>query len=107
MSFPLYVLSDYCISTKNITLIHIRDSRYFGEMIRYGGIDYYGVLSMPNKVRQISVAVYLDENTKKRFNKAIRLEQDREIEEIGVSTISKSNFCEAHILKWLDKNYPE
>jgi hypothetical protein len=61
----------------------------------------------PNKVRQISVAVYLDEETKLRFNKAIRKEQDKEIEENGVSTISKSNFCEAHILKWLDKNYPE
>jgi hypothetical protein len=64
-------------------------------------------VNKPNKVRQISVAVYLDDNTKKRFNKAIRLEQDREIEENGVSTISKSNFCESHILKWLDKNYPE
>jgi len=31
----------------------------------------------------------------------------KEIEENGVSTISKRNFCEAHILKWLDKNYPE
>jgi hypothetical protein len=61
----------------------------------------------PNKVRQISVAVYLDENTKRRFNKAIRKEQDKEIERNGVSTISKSNLLENYILKWLDKNYPE
>jgi hypothetical protein len=79
------------------------------------GIDDDGVLRMPkkitekkpNKVRQISVAVYLDENTKRRFNKAIRKEQDREIERDGVSSISKSNFLESYILKWLDKNYPE
>ena len=79
------------------------------------GVDDYGVLGMPkkitekkpNKVRQISVAVYLDENTKRRFNKAIRKEQDKEIEKDGVSTISKSNLLENYILKWLDKNYPE
>jgi hypothetical protein len=79
------------------------------------GIDDDGVLEMPkkitektpNKVRQISVAVYLDESTKLRFNKAIRKEQDKEIEKDGVATISKSNFCEGLILKWLDKNYPE
>jgi hypothetical protein len=79
------------------------------------GVDDYGVLPMPkeitekkpNKVRQISVAVYLDEHTKRRFNKAIRKEQDREIERDGVSSISKSNFLESYILKWLDKNYPE
>ena len=79
------------------------------------GVDDYGVLEMPkkitektpNKVRQISVAVYLDENTKRRFNKAIRKEQDKEIERNGVSTISKSNLLENYILKWLDKNYPE
>jgi hypothetical protein len=79
------------------------------------GVDDYGVSKMPkkitekkpNKVRQISVAVYLDENTKRRFNKAIRKEQDREIERDGVSSISKSNFLESYILKWLDKNYPE
>ena len=79
------------------------------------GVDDYGVLEMPkkitekkpNKVRQISVAVYLDESTKLRFNKAIRKEQDREIERDGVSSISKSNFLESYILKWLDKNYPE
>ena len=79
------------------------------------GIDDNGVLEMPkkitektpNKVRQISVAVYLDESTKLRFNKAIRKEQDREIERDGVSSISKSNFLESYILKWLDKNYPE
>lgn len=79
------------------------------------GIDDDGVLRMPkkiiekkpNKVRQISAAVYLDKNTKRRFNKAIRKEQDREIERDGVSSISKSNFLESYILKWLDKNYPE
>jgi hypothetical protein len=59
------------------------------------------------KVRTISVAVYLDEETKLRFNKAIRKEQDKEIDKKGVATISKSNFCESLILKWLDKNYPE
>ena len=79
------------------------------------GIDDDGVLEMskkitekkPNKVRQISVAVYLDESTKLRFNKAIRKEQDIEIDKDGVSSISKSNFLESYILKWLDKNYPE
>ena len=79
------------------------------------GIDDDGVLEMPkkitekkpNKVRQISVAVYLDESTKLRFNKAIRKEQDKEIEKDGIAFISKSNLCEVLILKWLDKNYPE
>ena len=60
-----------------------------------------------SKNRQVSVSVYLDENTNQRFKKAIRKEQDKEIERDGVATISKSNFCEAQILKWLNKNYPE
>ena len=59
------------------------------------------------KLRQASVQVYLDEETKLRFNKAIRKEQDKEIESKGVSTVSKSNVCEDLILKWLDKNHPE
>ena len=59
------------------------------------------------KNKQVSVSVYLDENTNQRFKKAIRKEQDKEIERDGVSTISKSTFCEAQILKWLNKNYPE
>ena len=75
------------------------------------GVDY-GVLRMskkitekkPSKVRQISVGVYLDETTKKRFNKTIRKEKDNEIERDGVATISKSNFLESYIVKWLDKN---
>jgi hypothetical protein len=95
--------------------MYYRDSGYFDEMVICEGIDDYGALSMPkkitenkpNKVRQISVGVYLDEDTKRRFNKAIRKEQDKEIEKDGVSTISKSNFLESYILKWLDKNYPE
>jgi hypothetical protein len=60
-----------------------------------------------SKNRQVSVSVYLDEETNQRFKKAIRKEQDKEIERDGVATISKSNFCEAQILKWLNKNYPE
>ena len=44
------------------------------------------------------MGVYLDETTKKRFNKAIRKEQDKEIERDGVATISKSNFCEGFTL---------
>ena len=59
------------------------------------------------KRRQVSVSVYLDEETNRRFNKAIRKEQDIQIDRDGTATISKSNFLESYILKWLDKNYPE
>ena len=60
-----------------------------------------------SKNRIVSVSVYLDEKTNQRFKKAIRKEQDKEIEKDGVASISKSNFWEAQILKWLNKNHPE
>jgi hypothetical protein len=65
-----------------------------------------GLLIMVKR-RQVSVSVYLDEETNRRFNKAIRREQDIQIDKDGTATISKSNFLEKYILKWLDKNYPE
>ena len=55
------------------------------------------------KLRQISVGVYLDAATSKRFIVAIRKEQDKQIENGEVPTISKSNVCENLIKKWLDK----
>jgi len=55
------------------------------------------------KERQISVGVYLDAEVKKRFNIAIRAEQDKQIKKGEVPTISKSNVCSDLIEKWLDK----
>ena len=57
----------------------------------------------PTKLRQISVGVYLDSETSKRFNHAVRKEQDKQIENGKVPTISKSGVCESLIKKWLDK----
>ena len=57
----------------------------------------------PTKLRQISVGVYLDSETSKRFNHAVRKEQDKQIENGKVPTISKSGVCETLIKKWLDK----
>jgi hypothetical protein len=59
------------------------------------------------KNRKVAVSVYLDDETRQRFYEAINTEQGKQIKENGVSTISKSNFCEAQILKWLDKYYPK
>ena len=58
----------------------------------------------PTKLRQISVEVYLDAETSKRFTIAVRKEQDKQIEGGKVPTISKSGVCENLIKKWLDKN---
>mgnify|MGYP000082458204 CR=1 FL=1 len=58
----------------------------------------------PTKLRQISVGVYLDAETSKRFTLSVRKEQDKQIENGEVPTISKSNVCENLIKKWLDKN---
>ena len=58
----------------------------------------------PTKLRQISVGVYLDAGTSKRFTLAVRKEQDKQIEDGKVPTISKSGVCENLIKKWLDKN---
>ena len=58
----------------------------------------------PTKLRQISVGVYLDAETSKRFTLSVRKEQDKQIENGEVPTISKSNVCEKLIKKWLDKN---
>ena len=57
----------------------------------------------PTKLRQISVGVYLDAETSKRFTLSVRKEQDKQIEDGKVPTISKSNVCENLIKKWLDK----
>jgi hypothetical protein len=57
----------------------------------------------PTKLRQISVGVYLDAETSKRFTLAVRKEQDKQIENGKVPTISKSGVCEGLIKKWLDK----
>ena len=57
----------------------------------------------PTKLRQISVGVYLDAETSKRFTLSVRKEQDKQIENGEVPTISKSNVCENLIKKWLDK----
>ena len=56
------------------------------------------------KLRQASVQVYLDEETKKRFNFGVRAEQDKQIKKGETPTISKSNICENLIKKWLDEN---
>ena len=56
------------------------------------------------KLRQASVQVYLDEETKNRFNNAVHLEQGKQIKKGETPTISKSNICEDLIKKWLDKN---
>ena len=56
------------------------------------------------KLRQISVAVYLDEKTKNRFNNAIRKEQDKQIKKGETPTVSKSNVCTELIEGWLDEN---
>jgi hypothetical protein len=56
------------------------------------------------KLRQASVQVYLDEETKIRFNLGVRAEQDKQIKKGETPTISKSNICEDLIKKWLDKN---
>ena len=58
----------------------------------------------PTKLRQISVGVYLDAETSKRFTLAVRKEQDKQIENGEVPTISKSGVCENLIKKWLGKN---
>ena len=58
----------------------------------------------PTKLRQISVGVYLDAETSKRFTLSVRKEQDKQIENGEVPTISKSGVCENLIKKWLDKN---
>ncbi|HIJ50246.1 MAG TPA: hypothetical protein HPP54_04190 [Nitrospinae bacterium] len=58
----------------------------------------------PTKLRQASVQVYLDEETKIRFNLGVRAEQDKQIKKGETPTISKSNICEDLIKKWLDKN---
>ena len=58
----------------------------------------------PTKLRHISVGVYLDAETSKRFTLAVRKEQDKQIEDGKVPTISKSGVCENLIKKWLDKN---
>ncbi len=57
----------------------------------------------PTKLRQISVGVYLDAETSKRFTLGVRKEQDKQIENGKVPTISKSGVCESLIKKWLDK----
>ena len=57
----------------------------------------------PTKLRQISVGVYLDAETSKRFTLSVRKEQDKQIENGKVPTISKSGVCESLIKKWLDK----
>jgi hypothetical protein len=56
------------------------------------------------KLRQASVQVYLDEETKNRFNHAVYVEQGKQIKKGKTPTISKSNICEDLIKKWLDKN---
>ena len=56
------------------------------------------------KLRQASVQVYLDEETKKRFNFGVRAEQDKQIKKGETPTISKSNICDNLIKKWLDEN---
>ena len=56
------------------------------------------------KLRQASVQVYLDEETKKRFNLGVRAEQDKQIKKGETPTISKSNICDNLIKKWLDEN---
>ena len=56
------------------------------------------------KLRQASVQVYLDEETKKRFNFGVRAEQDKQIKKGETPTISKSKICENLIKKWLDEN---
>ena len=56
------------------------------------------------KLRQASVQVYLDEETKIRFNLGVRAEQDKQIKQGETPTISKSNICDNLIKKWLDEN---
>jgi hypothetical protein len=58
----------------------------------------------PTKLRQASVQVYLDEETKIRFNLGVRAEQDKQIKKGETPTISKSNVCTELIEEWLDEN---
>ena len=58
----------------------------------------------PTKLRQISVGVYLDAETSKRFTLAVRKEQDKQIKNGEKPTFSKSGLCTQLIEKWLDKN---
>jgi hypothetical protein len=58
----------------------------------------------PTKLRQASVQVYLDEETKIRFNLGVRAEQDKQIKMGETPTISKSNVCTELIEEWLDEN---
>ena len=62
------------------------------------------VETKPTKLRQASVQVYLDQETRDRFNIGVRAEQDKQIKRGEVPTISKSNICEDLIKKWLDEN---
>ena len=56
------------------------------------------------KLRQASVQVYLDEETKIRFNLGVRAEQDKQIKKGETPTVSKSNVCTELIEGWLDEN---